>query len=90
MSTKRFTYNGPLSAATIDGEHVGLAPGAELELDDASDYVRTLIARGWLSPAKTKQLPASKAEGSKTNSPNSAESTDKTTSGAEPPKSKRS
>lgn len=57
MPEKIYTYSGPLSAVSLapDTEHpavrdVQLMPGQTVSLPDDNDYVRSLVARKYLTP----------------------------------------
>ncbi|WP_298438062.1 hypothetical protein [Geobacter sp.] len=45
-----YRYGGPLSGVTLDdGREVMLHPGAEVLLPADNDYVKTLVAQGFLT-----------------------------------------
>lgn len=47
----RFKYTGPFSGVTLaDGQEILLHPGAEVELPEGHEYVKTLAALGHLTP----------------------------------------
>ncbi|HWO57683.1 MAG TPA: hypothetical protein VNN55_08975 [bacterium] len=53
---KRFRYQGPVASVTLPGGlDVNFHPGAEVDLPEDNDYIRTLVAKGFLLP-----LPAPK------------------------------
>lgn len=59
MTTKRFTYHGPMTSMTLKGGvEVVLAPGSEVELNDSIGIVRRLVARDLLRECKADATPA--------------------------------
>lgn len=58
----KYVYNGPVSGVTLeDGTEVMFFPGVEVELPETNEYVKTLVALGYL-----KQVEEVKATGKKT------------------------
>lgn len=54
----RYTYNGPMSAATLgDGTDVILMNGREVSLPDDNDWVKSLVAQRRLAPAAKEAAP---------------------------------
>lgn len=66
-----YRYSGPVSAVTLPdaslpkGRHVRLFPGGDVTLPDDNAYVRSLVARGYLTPvaAPAARTAASAASG---------------------------
>jgi len=54
-----YIYNGPLSGVTLkDGEkakEVMLFPGKEIDLPETNEYVKRLVAQGYLKPVEVKK-----------------------------------
>ncbi|MDI1471927.1 putative cytoplasmic protein [Thermodesulfovibrio sp. N1] len=51
----KYVYQGPPSGVTLnDGKEALLFPGAEIELPEENDYVKTLIAIGYLKEVAEK------------------------------------
>lgn len=76
----KFTYSGPMSAATLDdGTDVILFPGREVSLPSDNAWVKGLVAQKFLTPVATaKPAPAparttTTATRQKTESPGSAQ-----------------
>lgn len=66
---KAYTYSGPMSGVTLDdGREVLLHPNSAVELPEENEYVKTLIALGYLSeapssaPAAPQEEPKKKAK----------------------------
>lgn len=52
----KYVYQGPPSGVTFsDGKEVMLFPGVEVELPEENEYVKTLIALGYLQVKETKK-----------------------------------
>lgn len=56
-----YTYRGPMSAATLpDGREVILIDGQTVELPEDNAWVKTLVARGHLTPDPASKAPKAK------------------------------
>lgn len=85
-----YRYSGPLSAVTLPdaslprGRQVRLFPGGEVTLPDDNAYVRSLVARGYLTPvtapaAQVRQSADSTAPGVAQSGPKQAAASSPTT-----------
>ncbi|NLR73580.1 hypothetical protein [Leeia aquatica] len=65
MKTSKYRYSGPSSGVTLqDGEtgyEVMLHPGTEVELPEAHEYTRTLLALNYLTPVPEAVRPGKSA-----------------------------
>lgn len=53
-----YRYSGPLSGVTLDdGREVMLHPSSEIPLPADNDYVKTLVAQGFLTEVQIKETP---------------------------------
>ena len=59
----KYRYSGPLSGVTLDnGQEVMLHPGTDVELPEAHDYTKTLLALGHLAPQPAVKTTKAKGE----------------------------
>lgn len=59
----KYIYLGPTSGATLgDGTEVMFFHGKEVELPETNEYVKTLIAMGYLKPVAKETVKKTKKE----------------------------